>query len=73
MAIYRLLHQQQSAFEPDIVAIMGQAYDDVVNALRLGAGDPLRELIAREVIALTKAGERDPVRLKYLTIQAFRE
>jgi hypothetical protein len=70
MAIYRLLHQQHSVFEPDVVAVMGRAYEDVVNALGLNAGDPLTELIAREVIALTKAGERDPARLKHLTIQA---
>ena len=73
MAIYRLLHEQQSVFEPDIVAVMGRAYEDVVDALGLSAGDPLRELIAREVIALTKAGERDPARLKDLTIQAFQK
>jgi hypothetical protein len=71
MAIYRLLHQQQSVFEPDVVAIMGRAYEDVVNALGLIAGDPRTELIAREVIALTKAGERDPARLKHLAIVAL--
>jgi hypothetical protein len=71
MAIYRLLHQAQSVFDPDLVAVMGRAYEDVVKTLCLDAGDPLRELIAREVIALTKAGERDPARLKDLTIQAL--
>jgi len=71
MAIYRLLHQAQSVFDPDLVAVMGRAYEDVVKTLGLNASDPLRELIAREVIALTKAGERDPARLKDLTIQAL--
>ena len=32
---------------------------------------PATELIAKKIIELTKAGERDPARLKDLTIQAF--
>jgi hypothetical protein len=73
MAIYRLLHQAQFVADPELVDLMGQVYEDAVKALRLDRGHARTELIARKVFELTKAGERDPARLKDLTIQAFQD
>jgi hypothetical protein len=73
MAIYRLLHQAQFVADPELVDLMGQVYEDVVKALGLDRGHARTELIARKVFELTKTGERDPARLKDLTIQAFQD
>jgi hypothetical protein len=53
---------------------MGWVYEDVVRALGLvDRAAPVTELIAKKILELTKAGERDPARLKDLTIQAFQK
>jgi hypothetical protein len=74
MAIYRLLHRGQFVYEPELVDLMGWVYEDVVRALGLvDRAAPVTELIAKKILELTKAGERDPARLKDLTIQAFQK
>jgi hypothetical protein len=70
MAIYRLLHQAPFVADPELVHLMGRVYEDVVKAVGLDRGHPRSELIARKVFELTKAGERDPARLKDQAIQA---
>jgi hypothetical protein len=74
MAIYRLLHRGQFVYEPELVDLMGWVYEDVLKALGLvDRAAPATELIAKKIIELTKAGERDRTRLKDLTIQAFQK
>jgi len=71
VAIYRLLRRE--VFEPDDLRLLAIVYEDIVKAL--GVADrkaPLGELIARKLIELAKAGERDPESLKELTIEAVR-
>lgn len=74
MAIYRLLHRGQFVYEPELVDLMGWVYEEVFRALGLvDRAAPVTELIAKKIIELTKAGERDRARLKDLTVQAFQK
>src|SRR5207249_5899667 len=59
-------------FEPEQVAILGEVFEDVLQTLGLvDRQDPLTEMVARKVIELAQTGERDPVRLRQLTLEAF--
>ena len=74
MAIYRLLHQAQFVYEPELLDLMSWVYEDVFKALGLvDRAAPVTELIAKKIIELTKAGERDPARMRDLTIQALQK
>jgi hypothetical protein len=71
MPIYRLL--DKTAVRPETAATLGHVFEDVLNELHLvKRQDPVTELIAEKLIELANAGERDPTRLKQLTLQAFR-
>jgi len=70
--IHRLV--KTGSFEPEQVTILGDVFEDVLRALGLvDRHDPLTEMVAKKVIELAQAGERDPVRLKHLTLEAFEE
>lgn len=72
MPIYQLL--KRGVFEPELIAIMGGVFEDVLQALGLvDRQDPLTEMVAKKVIELAQTGEHDPDRLKQLTLQAFEE
>ena len=74
MAIYRLLHQGQFVYEPELLDLMSWVYEDVLKAMGLvDRAAPVTELIAKKIIELTKAGERDPARMRDLTIQALQK
>jgi hypothetical protein len=53
-----------SVFTPDTVAAMGKAFDRACAATSQ-SGEPCvhREIVAERIIALAKAGERDPAAL----------
>jgi hypothetical protein len=71
MPIYRLL-QNGTTFEPQVVTLMGEVFEDVLCSLGLiDRTDPLTELIAKTVIEIAQYGERDHVRLKARTLQAI--
>jgi len=68
--IHRLV--KTGTFEPEQLAVLGGVFEDVLQALGLvDRHDPLTELVAKKVIELAQTGERDPVRLKQLTLEAF--
>jgi hypothetical protein len=68
--IYRLLENEP--FQPEHVALMGNVFDDILHTLGLvDREDPITRMIAKKVIELAQAGERDPGRLKRLTLAAF--
>ena len=70
MPIYRLF--EAGAFEPEMIATMGDVFEDVLRTLGLvDREDPLTAMVARKVIELAQTGERDPLRLKQLTLEAF--
>jgi hypothetical protein len=70
MPIHRLL--ENSAFEPEHIESMAAAFLDLCRELELREHDPLREVIARQVIEFGRRGERDPVRLKELVMIAIK-
>jgi hypothetical protein len=63
MPIRRFLDGQP--FDLETIRLMGLAFEMALAALRPTPdyADPLREVIARKIIELAKAGERDPERL----------
>jgi hypothetical protein len=47
----------QSAFEPEAISVMSQAFDETCNALRIFAGDEHgRQVIATRIIDLASTG-----------------
>ena len=72
MPIYRLL--QNTAFDPETVNGLALVFEDVCRRLGLAERtDPLRDTVARKVIEIASAGERDPMRLCDKTLEAFRK
>jgi hypothetical protein len=70
--IYRL--HEPGAFDPEHVATVVIVFDDVLEALGLvNRTDPVTTLVAQKVIELARAGVRDPIRLKRLTLEAFQQ
>jgi hypothetical protein len=70
MPIYRLLERE--SFDPEVVPLLCEVFEDVLATLGLvDRLDPVTELVAEKIIELAKAGERDPARLKELTLEAF--
>ena len=66
MASYRLL--EGGAFDDRAIKAMTTAYEGALGELGL-ADRPLTELIARKIIEVAKAGERDPERLRELALK----
>jgi hypothetical protein len=51
-------------FDDAATLAMGEAFDRTCESLRIvGATDPVREIIAKQIIDAAKNGERDPARL----------
>ena len=70
MPIHPLI--QTGVFSPELVALMGEVFDDVLKTLGLAdRNDPVTELVAHKVIGLVQSGERDRVRLKQLTLEGI--
>ena len=70
MAIYRLI--ANGSFGPDEIEAMTAAYEHALVDLRLTSrDDPITELIARSIVAVTGTGERDPMRIKERAINAL--
>jgi hypothetical protein len=66
-------HLDGQRFDPETIRVMGLAYEMALIALRLGdRGDLANEVVAQKIIALAKAGERDPERLCEGVLQEFR-
>jgi hypothetical protein len=55
----------QTAFEPEAIRVMSQAFDDACNALRIFAGDEHgRQVIATRIIDLAGSGVIDAKALR---------
>jgi hypothetical protein len=68
MTIYRLL--QHSAFGPDDVARLGEAYEAALMQLNLATkrNDPLTETVAKVILEIAQTGEKDPKRICELAL-----
>jgi hypothetical protein len=59
MAIYRIL--QRSAFEPEDIRRISEAYELALQELRLHSrDDPLTETVAQYIVESAQTGEKDP-------------
>jgi hypothetical protein len=68
MAIYRLL--QNSAFDPDDIKRMTEAYERALVVLGLAdRNDPFTETVAQKIIFVAQTGEKDPERICALAIE----
>jgi hypothetical protein len=71
MPIHRLL--RTTSFDPEAVAMIAGAYEDACRSLGLRERtDPLTEIVARTVIDIAQAGERNPIRLRERTLEALK-
>jgi hypothetical protein len=69
--LYRLL--QNRAFEPEMIEVMATAFDDACHALGLAErSDPLRDMVAQEIIKCAQSGERDAIRLRECALRVIR-
>jgi hypothetical protein len=70
MAVYHLFRNK--AFEPEAIAAMTSAYDDVCRLLGLeDPDDPETNAVARKIIEFAQRGERDPVRLRESVLRSL--
>ena len=70
MPIFRLIENQ--AFDPEAIQIIAAAFEDALRELGLSdRSDPLVDLVARRLITFAQQGERDPVKLRDLTLKSF--
>ena len=63
---------ETNSFDPEIVHVMGEAYDAARKALH-DRGQPavVQEILARRIIEIAKNGERDPTQLCERALIAF--
>ena len=63
MAIHKLI--ANGSFGPDEIRTMSEAYDAALIALQLNNNqdEPITELIAKSIINVSAAGERDPAQM----------
>jgi hypothetical protein len=67
MAILQLL--KGSAFDPEQIKVMTEAYEATLKSLHLKAGtDPINEIIAKKIINIAQTNECDPKRISARTI-----
>ena len=69
----RIFLDGHSAFDPEHIQSMSKALADALTTLGLaGKSDDLTIIVAKKIIELAKAGERDPERLKTETLRSLR-
>jgi len=67
------LHLDGEKFDPETIRVMGLAFEMALVALRLAdRGDLANDVLARKIMDLAKAGERDPERLCEGVFHEFR-
>jgi hypothetical protein len=70
MGIHKLT--ANGAFGPDEIRVMSNAYEAALVILQLNnSDDPITELIAKSIINVSAAGERDPAQMAKRAINAL--
>ena len=70
MASHRLF--EQDAFRPEEIELLNQAYTLACKSLHdRGQPNIVRDIIAERIVAMAKAGERDPDKLGAAAINAI--
>jgi hypothetical protein len=69
VTIYRLL--EGHAFDPEAVAVMTTAYEDVCRALQLTdkRSDPITQVLAQKIIEVAKTGMRDAAEISKIVLK----
>ena len=64
---------QDTAFDPELIQLMGQAYDKACQAMH-ESGQPaiVREIIAKKILQAANKGERDPGKLCEQALRAVK-
>jgi hypothetical protein len=66
--LHKLVEEEQEeggAFEPEQIAVMTTAFDQLLSDLRLvKRDDPIVMMVAKRVIELVRNGERDPEQVR---------
>jgi hypothetical protein len=58
-----------NSFSPDEIQAMTAAYESALVDLKLGGGDnPIKTELAKAILTVTTAGERDPKKIKQLAL-----
>jgi hypothetical protein len=52
-----------TAFDPETVSVMGEAYERAMRSVRQSEPDAIREFIAAHIVSQATVGERDPQKL----------
>ena len=61
---------RDEAFDPEAIQIMNSAFEDACRSLRLANRDaPITQVVAKHIIEIASRGERDPARLRNLTLK----
>ena len=70
MAIHRLI--ANGSFGPDEIQAITEAYDAaLIELCQPNNDDPITELIAKSIVNVTAAGERDPALIKERALNAL--
>ena len=69
MGIHKLI--ANGAFGPDEIRVMSEAYEAALIVLQLNNDDPITELIAKSIVNVSAAGERDPAQVTDRAINAL--
>ena len=69
MGIHKLI--ANGAFGPDEIRVMSEAYEAALIVLQLNNDDPITELIAKSIVNVSAAGERDPAQVADRAINAL--
>jgi hypothetical protein len=59
------------AFDPELLSVMGDAYDRSLQLFTRRPSEAVRHAIASQIIVMTERGLRDPVRLCRASLAAF--
>jgi hypothetical protein len=57
------------AFEPEVTALMGEAFEAACEELHFPKHKWVRELIAARIIATARRGELDPIHLRVVAVE----
>jgi ABC-type hemin transport system substrate-binding protein len=64
----------EGVFDPKAIEAMHIALEAVCKSLQLSArGDSLTQVVAQKIVEIASTGERDPQRLRDLTLHALKE
>jgi hypothetical protein len=74
MPIRLVVANSENSYLATDAGILVDAFESVLNELRLAdRNDPAVLVVAKRIIALAKTGVLDPLRLRDLTVTAFRK